>query len=57
VFTHSIPGHVALIDDARLFDGTDDYPTLDDLRRWLAERRPAWVMEVADDIIRLHGPA
>jgi hypothetical protein len=57
VLSHSVHGHVALIDDARLFDGTDDYPTLDDLRRWLTDHWSGSVMEVSDDIIRVHGPA
>jgi hypothetical protein len=48
------PPHVVLIDDARLFDGTNDYPTLAELRQTMISLRPGWVCEVADDIIRIH---
>jgi hypothetical protein len=44
--------HVILIDDARLFRGKDDYPTLDWLRGFLAEAGFAG-FEVRDDIIRI----
>lgn len=60
ILSHAVRDHVVLIDDARGFDGTNDYPTLDELRRMLELHRPEWVMEVAGDIIRMHparGPA
>jgi hypothetical protein len=44
------PGHVVLIDDARLFDGTNDYPTLDALRTMVGAKRR---MTVERDIIRV----
>lgn len=46
--------HVILIDDARLFDGTNDYPTLEELRASVVEQLPNLTMCVQDDIIRLH---
>lgn len=52
VLAHAEPGHVILIDDARLFEGTNDYPTLDALRAMIgpdADQR----MSVARDIIRI----
>jgi hypothetical protein len=51
IFAHPIPGHIILIDDARCFDGTHDYPRLSDL----ADHAPAqgWLLEVQDDVIRL----
>jgi len=49
--------HVVLIDDARLFNGTDDYPTPEELRRLVGELRPYYEMTIADDIIRLVPPA
>ena len=45
--------HVILIDDARLFNGEDDYPTLDSLNAVLVRAGfPAY--HVRDDIIRIH---
>lgn len=56
ILNHSIAGHVILIDDARLFVGGDHYPTIDELRQVLLTRRPEWIVEVKDDIIRIHSP-
>jgi hypothetical protein len=52
VLAHPVRGHVLLIDDARLFDGTDDYPTQQEVERILS-RHGAWMMECRDDIIRV----
>jgi len=52
IFAHPIKGHVILIDDAREFNGTKDYPTLDTLRVLVA--RHGFVLEVRDDIIRIY---
>jgi hypothetical protein len=48
--------HVILIDDMRLFDGTDGYPTLTELRERIATHRPDWAFDVVDDIGRVHAP-
>jgi len=45
--------NVVLIDDARLFNGEDNYPTLDTLRRHILERRPACHFNLENDIIRI----
>lgn len=47
-----------LIDDARCFTGESDqeYPTLDEVRAFVAERRPDWTVEVATDCIRIAPP-
>ena len=45
--------HVILIDDARLFNGEDDYPTLESLNAVLA-RAGFPACRVQDDIIRIH---
>lgn len=45
--------HVILIDDARLFDGRNDYPTLDELRQDALVQFPNYHFTVADDIVRL----
>jgi hypothetical protein len=41
---------VILIDDARLFNGRDDYPTLDFVRDYFRLQRPAATCTVVDDI-------
>ncbi|MBU6231451.1 MAG: hypothetical protein KGI45_01995 [Patescibacteria group bacterium] len=33
IFAHSVKGHAILIDDARLFDGTHDYPTIEAVKK------------------------
>jgi hypothetical protein len=51
VLASPIDGHVILVDDARLFDGTHDYPVLDELIRAVrAEGR--FNVAVLADIIR-----
>lgn len=50
---HPVQGHVILVDDARCFDGTADYPALAALETYVRERRPAASFEVRDDIVRI----
>jgi hypothetical protein len=54
VFGHQTTGHVILIDDARLFDGTRDYPTIKALRRLVERGRRGATFEIRDDIIRIY---
>jgi hypothetical protein len=42
-----------LIDDARLFDGTDGYPTLDTITEAIAARG-SLTCDVENDIVRIH---
>jgi hypothetical protein len=44
---------IILIDDARCFDGTHDYPKLDELKAYCLSKKPGLKFEVADDIIRI----
>jgi hypothetical protein len=53
VLAHPVRGHVVLIDDARLFVGADDYPTVEAVRAQVAARRPDLSVEVRDDVIRI----
>jgi hypothetical protein len=53
VLDHPVRNHVILIDDARLFDGTNDYPRLDDLRNAVARKRPDLHWLVRHDSIRI----
>jgi hypothetical protein len=57
IFDHPVKDHVILIDDARLFDGTHDYPTLEQMRQFFADRRPQYHFSVVNDIIRSHPVA
>lgn len=52
VLTHPVAGHVILIDDARLFNGANDYPTVETLRAEVAKTHPNLQFDLADDVIR-----
>lgn len=52
VLKHRIPNHVVLIDDARLFTGQNDYPTLDFVKAQLA-RAGDFHVTVEDDVIAI----
>lgn len=49
---HPVRGHVVLIDDARLFDGTGGYPPLQRFMQSVAALRSGTVVSVDGDIIR-----
>ena len=51
---HPCPNHVILIDDAREFTGQNNYPLLDEVRNLIAAKHPDWIMQVKDDVIRIH---
>jgi len=53
IFAHRLKNHVILIDDARCFDGTNDYPTIASLKEFVAKRSPGANVSVTDDIIRI----
>lgn len=57
ILDHSVSGHVVLIDDARSFTGLNSYPAILDLRNMVKKKKPEWVWEIKDDIIRIHGKA
>jgi hypothetical protein len=46
--------HTILIDDARLFVGENDYPTIEVLKDFILGIRPDLTFEVKNDIIRTH---
>jgi hypothetical protein len=48
--------HAILIDDAREFTGSRNYPTLDEVRSLVRQRHSGWAVEVEHDIIRIHEP-
>jgi hypothetical protein len=49
----SVLPHIVLIDDARLFNGTNDYPTFDQIRQLYEKSSRHYSLTVKDDIIRL----
>ncbi|MBL4707513.1 MAG: hypothetical protein JKY48_03625 [Flavobacteriales bacterium] len=50
IFSSTLP-HCLLIDDARLFNGTEDYPKLEELKAYILENRPNAKINVASDTI------
>ena len=50
-------GDVILIDDARLFVGDNDYPTIPQLKKMILSRRPQVDIEIEDDIIQIFPKA
>ena len=45
--------HLILIDDARLFNGNNDYPTIEQILEIIKSNNRQYVVEIKDDIIRL----
>ncbi|OQP66902.1 hypothetical protein A3860_00595 [Niastella vici] len=45
--------HVILIDDARCFDGTNDYPTIPELKDFVSKFNAKLKVEIKRDIIRI----
>ena len=54
ILEHAVPQHVILIDDARMFTGENDYPTLDELKAQVHAFSEDLGFEVEADIIRIH---
>ena len=46
--------HIVLIDDARLFNGEDDYPNLNRLKQYVFKKNKKYKFKVENDIIRLY---
>ena len=54
ILGHAVKDHVILIDDARNFDGTHDYPTPQQLRSLVSANRTDYDFLVMHDVIRIH---
>jgi len=52
ILKSSLP-HIILIDDARLFNGTHDYPTVGQIAEIIRSNNKHYLVEIKDDIIRL----
>jgi hypothetical protein len=51
ILNHSTTDHLIFIDDARCFDGTHDYPTIESLRNFVKEKNPNLSFEIKRDMI------
>ncbi len=49
---HPYP-HIILIDDARMFNGNEDYPTIEKIKEIISKNRVIDFFKVADDIIQI----
>jgi len=52
ILKHPVEHHVVLIDDARCFNGENDYPTINELKNMILPCHPDWFFEIEDDAIR-----
>jgi len=55
IMMHPTIQPVILIDDARCFNGSSGYPTVEELKANILATRPDWTVEVQDDIVRAHA--
>lgn len=53
IFSSSIKNHVIIIDDARCFTGKNDYPTLEELQKFVHKNYLNSEFVIKDDIIRI----
>lgn len=53
IYRHDLKNHVILIDDARLFDGQNDYPSINKVRDACSKNLINSQFEVKNDIIRI----
>jgi hypothetical protein len=51
---HPVNNHVILIDDASLFVGNKDYPSIESIQSFINARLPGYIFNVQDDIIRIY---
>lgn len=54
ILNSSLDEIIILIDDARDFNGHDDYPTIEELQKLVEQKRTGWKFEICDNIIRIH---
>jgi hypothetical protein len=54
IFGHPVKNHIILIDDASLFVGKNDYPSIESMQKLINSRLPHHFFDVRDDIIRIY---
>ena len=54
VLEHPVKNHVIVVDDARLFNGTRDYPTIKEVQDFLAGYSKDYKFEIKEDILVIH---
>jgi hypothetical protein len=54
ILANSVLDHIIVIDDADLFDGTGDYPSIQDVSESVARLRPSWSVSVREKLVRIH---
>jgi hypothetical protein len=54
ILNHPISSHVILVDDARCFNGENDYPTFNEVKELVLKKYPDHIVENKDDIIRIY---
>jgi hypothetical protein len=55
VFSHPVKDHLIMIDDARLFIGTRDYPTIEELKKYISKFSGDYHLAIKYDIIFLYN--
>ncbi len=54
IFNLSNFQHILLIDDARDFKSINDYPTIEEIKKFVKKKKPNWKLKVKNDIIRIY---
>ena len=53
ILNHSIKNHIILIDDARCFNGQNDYPAIKEIKSMVLNKFPSKTFSIKDDMIRI----
>lgn len=53
IFASQKLNHTILIDDARLFNGINDYPNIEELKKFIKSKISNFSFEIEDDVIRI----
>ena len=55
ILNHSNLKPIILIDDARMFIGKNDYPSIEKIKNLVFKNHKDWLFIIKDDIIRIHS--